>query len=71
MESLKILKKENLNWEYDKEADVLYISVGEPRPAEGIDIGEGVIVRIDPKTKEVVSLTIINFARRILEEVKE
>ncbi len=70
MESLKILKKENLNWEYDKEADVLYISVGEPRPAEGIDIGEGVIVRIDPKTKEVVGLTIINFARRILEEVK-
>ncbi len=70
MESLKILKKENLNWEYDKEADVLYISVGEPRPAEGIDIGEGVIVRIDPKTKEVVSLTIINFARRIFEEVK-
>ncbi len=70
MKSLKILKKENLNWEYDKEADVLYISVGEPRPAEGIDIGEGVIVRIDPKTKEVVGLTIINFARRILEEVK-
>ncbi len=70
MESLKILKKENLNWEYDKEADVLYISVGEPRPAEGIDIGKGVIVRIDPKTKEVVGLTIINFARRIFEEVK-
>ncbi len=65
------ISSEELSWEYDKEADVLYISAGEPRPAEGIDIGEGVIVRIDPKTKEVVGLTIINFARRILEVVKE
>ncbi|HLF86178.1 MAG TPA: DUF2283 domain-containing protein, partial [Nitrospiria bacterium] len=48
MEALKILEgKPALNWEYDEEADVLYISVGEPRPAIGTDIGEGVIVRYD------------------------
>ena len=29
MEAIKILeKKENLNWDYDEEADVLYISIG-------------------------------------------
>lgn len=27
-------KKENVNWEYDDEADVLYISIGKPKPAE-------------------------------------
>lgn len=46
MKALKILEgKPALNWEFDEEADVLYISVGEPRPAVGTDIGEGVIVR--------------------------
>ncbi len=67
MENLKILDKGNITWEYDKEADVLYISVGEPKPAEGLDIGEGIVVRIEPKTREVVGLTIINFARRLKE----
>jgi uncharacterized protein YuzE len=60
MEALKILEsKPQLNWEYDEEADVLYISVGKPRPAVGVDIGEGVIVRWDEKKKEIVGLTII------------
>ena len=46
MEAIKILeKKENLNWDYDEDADVLYISIGEPRKALGVDIGEGAIVR--------------------------
>ena len=64
------ISSEELSWEYDREADVLYISVGKPRQAVGINIGDSIIVRVDPKTKEVVGLTIINFARRILEEVK-
>jgi uncharacterized protein YuzE len=43
MEAIKILdKQENLNWDYDEEADVLYISIGEPQKALGVDIGEGV-----------------------------
>ena len=44
MEAIKILEKPTaINWDYDEEADVLYISIGEPQPAEGIDIGEGII----------------------------
>jgi uncharacterized protein YuzE len=71
MEELRILEKEErLSWEYDDEADVLYISIGEPRPAEGIDIGEGTIIRIDPKTKEVVGLTLLSLSKRILKELK-
>jgi uncharacterized protein YuzE len=55
MEAIKILEgKPNLNWEYDEEADVLYVSVGEPHPALGVDIGEGVILRYDEKKGEVL-----------------
>ncbi len=71
METLKILEgKQPLNWEYDEEADVLYISVGKPRPAIGTDIGDGVVVRYDNKKKEIVGLTILGFRERTLESLK-
>ena len=45
---MKILEKpDSLRWDYDEEADVLYLSIGKPTPAVGVDIGEGVIVRYD------------------------
>lgn len=64
-----IERKENLQWDYDAEADVLYISIGKPVSAEGIDIGKGVIVRINPELNEVVGFTIINPLRRALQEL--
>ncbi|MBI4234448.1 MAG: DUF2283 domain-containing protein [Chloroflexi bacterium] len=67
MEAIKVLEgRLPLNWEYDKEADVLYISVGNPRPALGIDIGEGVVVRYDEHRQEVVGLTIVGLRARIM-----
>jgi hypothetical protein len=46
MDTVTILEKpETLNWDYDEDADVLYLSIGEPQPAIGIDIGEGVVLR--------------------------
>jgi len=67
MEALKILEgKPTLSWEYDEEGDVLYISVGESRPAIGLDIGEGVIIRYDEKQKEIVGITIIGIRERTL-----
>ncbi|MBI4398309.1 MAG: DUF2283 domain-containing protein [Candidatus Omnitrophica bacterium] len=71
MEALRILEgKPSLNWEYDEEADVLYISVGKPRIAIGVDIGEGVVVRYDEKKQEVVGVTIIGFLARTLQNLK-
>jgi uncharacterized protein YuzE len=68
LEALKILEgKPSLNWEYDEEADVLYISVGKPRTAVGVDIGEGVVVRFDDKQKEVVGITVLGFRTRTLQ----
>ena len=44
METLNISeKRDNLNWDYDAEADVLNLSFGNPKNAEGVDIGEGTI----------------------------
>ena len=56
-----------MNRKYDGEADVLCISEGKPRPAVGVDIGEGVIVRWDEKKKEIVGLTIIGLRARLTE----
>ena len=72
MESLKIAKKnQNVEWDYDAEADALYLSIGNPRVAEGVNIGGGIIVRVNPKTKEIVGITIIDFIRRTLKELRE
>ena len=71
MEVLKILeKKEKLNWDYDEEADVLYISITEPQKAIGIDVGEGIIVRYKEDAKEIVGLTIIGFKERFINAIK-
>ena len=36
--AMKVLEStEDVRWEYDAEADVLYVSVGEPCPATGVD----------------------------------
>ncbi len=72
MEAVKIFERAKvLNWEYDEEADVLYISLGEPRPAVGIDVGEGLIVRMDEEKQEVVGLTIVGLRARVSEQLKE
>ena len=72
MEAVKILeKRENIDWEYDKEGDVLYLSIGKPRKATGVDIGQGVIVRYDEKKKEVVGLTVLGVRSKLLENLKK
>jgi uncharacterized protein YuzE len=70
MEALKIFeKKQGLNWDYDEEADVLYLSLGGPRSALGVDIGEGLVVRMDPDENEVVGLTIVGLRSRLLKSL--
>jgi uncharacterized protein YuzE len=56
-----------LHWDYDEEADVLYLSVGAPRPAVGVDIGEGLVIRFDEAEQSVVGLTVIGLRARTLQ----
>lgn len=72
MEALKILEKsQSLDWDYDEEADVLYLSVGEPEKALGVDIGEGLVVRMHATEKEVVGLTVVGLRSRLLKNLAE
>jgi len=38
----------DLSFHYDSEADILYASVGKPKPAKNIDFPNGIVLRIDP-----------------------
>lgn len=49
---------------YDAEGDVLYLSIGEPRPAILQEVGDDVLLRIDPDTGEIVGLTVLNLSSR-------
>jgi uncharacterized protein YuzE len=73
MEAIKLFENKNapLDWEYDGEADTLYISFGKPRAALGVDVGEGVIVRYDEKAREVVGLTLIGVGKRMEEYMRK
>jgi uncharacterized protein YuzE len=72
MEAVKLFDKKGapLDWEYDGEADTLYISFGKPKRALGVDVGEGVIVRYEEKAREVVGLTLIGVGKRLEEYMK-
>lgn len=54
-----------LQYCFDKEADILYVSQGLPRAdAESEEVGDGIIARVDPQTHEVTGFTILNFLKR-------
>jgi len=70
MEEIKLFEKrpnEAIDWDYNGEADVLYLSFGEPRAAVGVDIGEGVVLRYDEEKGEVVGLTILGLGAKLLD----
>jgi len=62
-------KPTTITWDYDEEGDVLYLSIGEPRPAIGMDIGEGIVVRYDEVSQEVVGLTLIGLRARVMKNL--
>jgi len=67
METVRILEQPaSITWGYDEEADVLYLSVGKPRPAVGIDIGDGLVLRYDEARREVAGLTVIGLRERLV-----
>ncbi|MGH7320339.1 MAG: DUF2283 domain-containing protein [Candidatus Rokuibacteriota bacterium] len=72
MEAVRILeRKERIDWDYDEEADVLYLSIGKPRKAAGVDIGQEAVVRYDEKKREVVGLTILGVRARLAQSLSE
>jgi len=66
MESLTIVNKSSdITWDYDEEADVLYLSIGQPREALAVDVGEGILLRYHETDEEVVGITIMGLRHRL------
>jgi len=52
---------------YDRDADVLYVAIGSPRPAFTEEAEEGLLIRKDPKTGETVGVTILDYEEHFLQ----
>ena len=46
---------------YDKDNDIMDISLGKPKVAISKEVNDDIVVRIDPHSKEILGFTIINF----------
>lgn len=57
-------KNDLMQLAYDHEADVLYITIGSPRRAISREIGDDVLLRLDPDTQAIVGLTVLNLSTR-------
>ena len=55
---------------YDKEGDILDISIGKQKKALTEELTEDVFVRINPKQKKVVGFMIMNFTKNFIQELK-
>jgi len=57
--------KTQIRYFFDREADVLYFSQRKPSSKDvSKEIDEGIVIRIDPKTKKIVGFTVLNFLKR-------
>lgn len=54
---------EALTFSYDKEGDILDISLGRPRQAISREIEDDVFVRLNPKSRKVIGFSILNFTK--------
>ena len=56
-----------LIFQYDREADILYINVCPPHPEqESEELGDEVIARFNPETGEIENLEVLFFSTRLL-----
>jgi len=53
---------EGLKIVYDREVDVLYVSLARPEYTRYVEIGDDLILRLDPHSNEIVGFTILDFA---------
>ena len=59
--------EEKLTFQYDREADILYISKRPPyAEQESEELGDEVVARLNPTTGEVEGIEILFFSTRLL-----
>ena len=52
--------------DYDRENDVLYLYFEKVRGAVSREIGDGIFLRLDPSTDQVVGVTVLNLRKQII-----
>ena len=61
--------EEKLTFKYDREADILHVNRKPPYPEqESEELGDDIIVRINPKSGEVENIEILFFSTRLLRD---
>jgi uncharacterized protein YuzE len=63
--------EKDLIYSYDKERDVMYVSVGKPQVAIGNPIADDVFALVTPAKKRVVGFTIVNFKKHFVKAKNE
>lgn len=52
--------------DYDIENDVLYIYFEKAQEAISREVGDGIFLRLDPNTDQVVGVTVLNIRKKII-----
>ena len=61
----RVMNENELMMGYDREADVLYLSFGEPQKGMTyVELDNNLIVRLHPDTGKVMGLTLLDFSQR-------
>jgi uncharacterized protein YuzE len=59
--------EQGLTFQYDREADILYINLVPPYPEqESEELGDEIIARLNPQTGKIENLEILFFSSRLL-----
>ena len=54
-----------IRYDYDEEEDVLYLSIGEPKPSITEETEEGILIRKDIQTGKLTGVTILDYKDRL------
>lgn len=61
MAKKELYKLGKLSFSYDADADVLYVSIGEPQEAISEELENGIFIRKSTKTSAIIGITIVDF----------
>jgi hypothetical protein len=50
---------------YREDEDILIVRFASPRPAITLELGDGTLVRVDPETKELLAIEVLNWTERM------
>ncbi|OGG18919.1 hypothetical protein A3D78_05685 [Candidatus Gottesmanbacteria bacterium RIFCSPHIGHO2_02_FULL_39_14] len=63
--------KKNFNLKYDPKTDILHIAFGKAKESVSVEQEPEVFVRLDPKSKEIVGLTVLGFKNSFLSKKQD